>query len=205
MKTTTWTIWLAIFLIASAAGWMIFDGSRALIVGDYVTPSTGEYAGQLGPWANLVTMIGIEPRSVWMKLIFVVQGVSTLTIVVYYLLNKPWARTGLLAAVLLGLWYLPIGTLMNLTAMILLLLSRRKDMPPRSRYEMPDFIQDALQKRGLMDAYMARPPYQRNDYIGWITRARLPATRQKRLKQMLDELKKGDVYMMIEWRKSRTL
>jgi hypothetical protein len=205
MKTTTWTIWLAIFLIASAAGWMIFDGSRALIVGDYVTPSTGEYAGQLGPWANLVMMIGIEPRSVWMKLIFVVQGVSTLTIVVYYLLNKPWARTGLLAAVLLGLWYLPIGTLMNLTAMILLLLSRRKDMPPRSRYEMPDFIQDALQKRGLMDAYMARPPYQRNDYIGWITRARLPATRQKRLKQMLDELKKGDVYMKMEWRKSRTL
>jgi uncharacterized protein YdeI (YjbR/CyaY-like superfamily) len=64
---------------------------------------------------------------------------------------------------------------------------------------MPDFIQDALHKHKLLDAYLARPPYQRNDYIGWITRARLTATRQKRLKQMLDELKKGNVYMKMRW------
>jgi len=63
---------------------------------------------------------------------------------------------------------------------------------------MPDFIQDALQKRGLMEAYLARPSDQRNDYIGWITRARLNPTRQKRLKQMLGELKKGDVYMKMK-------
>ena len=75
-------------------------------------------------------------------------------------------------------------------------------MPPRPRHEMPDFIHEALQKHALMDAYLARPPYQRNDYIGWITRARLNATRQKRLKQMLDELKKGDVYMNMEWKKT---
>ena len=72
-------------------------------------------------------------------------------------------------------------------------------MPPRPRYAMPDFIQAALHKHKLMDAYLARPPYQRNDYIGWITRARLTATRQKRLKQMLDELKKGNVYMKMKW------
>jgi hypothetical protein len=34
---------------------------------------------------------------------------------------------------------------------------------------------------------------------GWITRARLTATRHKRLKQMLDELKKGNVYMKMKW------
>lgn len=33
-------------------------------------------------------------------------------------------------------------------------------MPPRPRYEMPTFLQDALNDRGLMDAYQARPPYQ---------------------------------------------
>jgi hypothetical protein len=134
-----------------------------------------------------------------MKLIFVIQGVVTLIVSVCYVLGKRWARTGLLVAVLFGLWYLPIGTLTNLIALILQLLTRRKAMPPRPRYEMPDFIQDALHKRGLMDAYLARPPYQRNDYIGWITRARLSATRQKRLKQMLDELRKGDVYMKMKW------
>jgi len=31
---------------------------------------------------------------------------------------------------------------------------------------MPDYIRDALNRRGLMDAYLARPSYQQNDYIG---------------------------------------
>src|SRR5574338_1725756 len=101
MKTAKWTTWLSVLLIASIAGWMVFDGARALILGDYVTPQTGEFAGQLGPWANLVQAIGIEPRSVWMKLIFIVQGVGTLTIAVSYILKKPWAWTALLAALLL--------------------------------------------------------------------------------------------------------
>ncbi|NOH01556.1 MAG: YdeI/OmpD-associated family protein [Chloroflexi bacterium] len=52
-------------------------------------------------------------------------------------------------------------------------------MPPRPRHPIPDFIRDVLNARGLMPAYEARPPYQRNDYIGWITRAKLEATRQK--------------------------
>ena len=64
---------------------------------------------------------------------------------------------------------------------------------------MPDYVREALNKRGLMDAYRARPAYQRNDYIGWITRAKQEATKQKRLKQMLDELKKGGVYMKMKW------
>jgi len=205
MKTAKWTTWLSVLLIASTAGWMLFDGTRALIVGDYVTPQTGEFAGQLGPWSNLVQGIGIDPRSVWMKLIFITQGLGTLIVIVNYIRNKPWARTALLVAMLLGLWYLPFGTLINLFALILLLLTRRDTMPPRPRYAMPDFIQDALHKRKLMDSYLARPPYQRNDYIGWVTRARLTATRQKRLKQMLDELKKGNVYMKMKWKKPSTL
>jgi uncharacterized protein YdeI (YjbR/CyaY-like superfamily) len=64
---------------------------------------------------------------------------------------------------------------------------------------MPDFFRDALTSRGLMDAYLARPPYQRNDYIGWINRAKQDATKQKRLNQMLDELEKGGVYMRMKW------
>jgi len=70
---------------------------------------------------------------------------------------------------------------------------------------MPHFIRDALNESKLMGAYRARPPYQQNDYIGWVTRAKLEATRQKRLNQMLDELKKGNVYMKMEWTKSHTL
>jgi uncharacterized protein YdeI (YjbR/CyaY-like superfamily) len=73
-------------------------------------------------------------------------------------------------------------------------------MPTRPRFEMPEFIRIAIDSRGLMDAYNARPPYQRNDYIGWINRARLETTRQKRLNQMLDELEGGKLYMNMKWR-----
>lgn len=73
----------------------------------------------------------------------------------------------------------------------------------RERYPMPDFIREALAEKKLTVAYDARPPYQRNDYIGWITRAKLPATRQKRLDQMLKELAKGDVYMKMAYRSKR--
>ncbi len=70
----------------------------------------------------------------------------------------------------------------------------------RPRYPMPDIVKDALDARRLMDAYRARPPYQQNDYTGWITRAKRPVTVDKRLAQMLDELEVGDVYMKMDWR-----
>lgn len=60
---------------------------------------------------------------------------------------------------------------------------------------MPAFIAKALEDRGLEEAYRRRPPYQQNDYIGWVTRAKRPETRTKRLGQMLDELADGGVYM----------
>lgn len=69
----------------------------------------------------------------------------------------------------------------------------------RPRYPMPDFIATALTERGLMDAYRARPPYQQNDYIGWISRAKRQATLDKRLAQMLDELEAGDRYMKMAY------
>jgi uncharacterized protein YdeI (YjbR/CyaY-like superfamily) len=73
-------------------------------------------------------------------------------------------------------------------------------MSPRPRYPMPEFIREALESRGVMEAYSARPPYQRNDYIGWITRAKRVETQEKRLNQMLEELEKGGVYMKMKWR-----
>lgn len=67
--------------------------------------------------------------------------------------------------------------------------------PKHPRYPMPDFIKQALEERGLMDEYRNRPEYQQNDYIGWINRAKLQETKEKRLHQMLDELEVGGVHM----------
>ncbi len=52
---------------------------------------------------------------------------------------------------------------------------------------MPDYIEKALEDNGVMKDYLERPAYQRNDYLGWIHRAKQKATKQKRLKQMLFE------------------
>lgn len=70
----------------------------------------------------------------------------------------------------------------------------------RAKNPMPAFVKNALNERGLMDAYRERPPYQQNDYLGWIARAKLEATRLKRLNQMLDELQGGKLYMNMAWR-----
>ena len=70
----------------------------------------------------------------------------------------------------------------------------------RPRNPMPDFVRAALLRQGLLDAFERRPPYQRNDYLGWISRAKRPETREKRLAQMLDELAGGDRYMNMAYK-----
>jgi len=75
-------------------------------------------------------------------------------------------------------------------------LSRLK----RPRQPMPGFVSEALQISGLMEAYLHRPPYQQNDYLGWINRTKRQQTKDKRLQQMLDELEAGDCYMGMNWR-----
>jgi uncharacterized protein YdeI (YjbR/CyaY-like superfamily) len=79
-------------------------------------------------------------------------------------------------------------------------MMNKQSRSKRPRYPMPEFVRTALEDRNLMSAYLQRPAYQQNDYIGWITRAKLPATQQKRLEQMLDELFRGDVYMKMAYR-----
>lgn len=64
---------------------------------------------------------------------------------------------------------------------------------------MPDDIRIALTEKGLTAAYEARPDYQKNDYLGWVARAKRSDTRQKRLDQMLDELRRGGLYMKMVW------
>ena len=120
-----WKNWIIVILVTFTAGWMLFDGTRALITGDYVTPGTGEYAGQLGPWSKLVKAIGIEPRSTLMKSIFVTYGLVALVVAICFALGLSWSRGTMIIVCILGLWFLPIGTLTNIVALILLLIGRR--------------------------------------------------------------------------------
>lgn len=71
-------------------------------------------------------------------------------------------------------------------------------MVRRARIVMPNDVRDRLVESGLITDYERRPSYQQNDYLGWIARAKRPETRHKRIRQMLDELRVGGVYMKME-------
>ena len=80
-----------------------------------------------------------------------------------------------------------------------LMTATKKSTLKRAKNPMPVFVREALTAHGLMAAYEGRPPYQQNDYLGWISRAKLETTRQKRLDQMLAELRGGKKYMNMAW------
>jgi len=68
---------------------------------------------------------------------------------------------------------------------------------------MPKDVEEGLNRENLTDAYRKRPPYRQNDYIGWILKAKKPETREKRIAQMLEELRSGAKYMGLEYRPKR--
>jgi len=118
----TTTGWIAVALAVFVAGWFVFDGSRALVTGDYVTPKSGPRAGQLGGWAHAVTAVGIEPRSTLMKTIFVTYGLAWLAVAVCFVLGVRGARVAMIVAAAGSLWYMPVGTVLGLAQLALLLL-----------------------------------------------------------------------------------
>lgn len=117
-----WLGWVVVLLALVEAGWLAFDGSRALVMGDYVTPASGEYAGQLGPWAQVVSAVGIEPRSTLMKSIHLGLGAAWLPVIGAFILRRSWAWWGMLLCAAATLWYLPFGTLLSVVQIVLLLL-----------------------------------------------------------------------------------
>jgi hypothetical protein len=63
---------------------------------------------------------------------------------------------------------------------------------------LPAFVREALESRGLMEAFRARSGAQQDHYVRRIVRASRGVTIQKRLDQLLEEVE-GDVYMGRPW------
>jgi hypothetical protein len=122
--------WLVVALAVLQGGWLAFDGARALLVGDYVTPRSGPYAGQLGPWSKLVATVGLEPRSTVVKSVHVGLGLAWLALAAAFAGGLPGARAGLIACAVLTLWYLPFGTILSVIEIALLLLGDRHLIRP---------------------------------------------------------------------------
>ena len=113
--------WGAVALCGLQGAYMLLDGARALVAGSYITPASGEHAGELGPWARIVAAVGVPPESTGMKVAFVVLGALWLVLGVGLAAGWPWAlASGLLLAVA-TLWYLVPGTFISLLVLGLLL------------------------------------------------------------------------------------
>ncbi len=108
---------------------MLYDGLHAFVTGNYTTPRSGEYAGQLGPWAGLVASVGLPPTGLVMKSLHVGLGASWL-VSAYVLMRSSGVRTGpLLLTAVLSLWYLPFGTLAGVLVLALVGISAWKSKP----------------------------------------------------------------------------
>lgn len=91
---------------------MAFDGTRALLLGDYVTPSDGPYAGELGPWADVLRAVGVEPRSPAVQASLAMYGATHVLAALALAAGRPGAMTWGRVLAALGLWSLPVGTIL---------------------------------------------------------------------------------------------
>jgi len=125
----SWAGRVVVVLALIEGGWLAFDGGRALVAGDYVTPSSGPNAGRLGAWSQIVSAVGIEPRSALMKSVHLGLGLAWLAVSVCFALRLPWAWSGMFVCAVLGLWYLPLGTILSIIQMALLLTPALRHPP----------------------------------------------------------------------------
>ncbi|HEX8201662.1 MAG TPA: hypothetical protein VF590_14355, partial [Isosphaeraceae bacterium] len=107
---------------AILGGWLVFDGARALVLGDYVTPRAGASAGKLGPWAGLVAALGLDPRSSLIKGVHVGLGSAWLVAIACVAGRQSWAGRAVGACAVASLWYLPVGTAIGVVELVLLSL-----------------------------------------------------------------------------------
>ncbi len=121
-----WKSWSVLAGGVILGGWLAFDGVRALVVGDYVTPRSGTYAGQLGPWSRVAAAVGVNPRGTPMKCVHVMLGLSWLAACGALLAGAGRAPSALLACSVASLWYLPFGTVIGVVELALLWLMRGK-------------------------------------------------------------------------------
>ena len=92
-------------LVVVVAGYMIFDGVRELSGAGYIAPG-----GELGPWAGLLKRLGIDPHTPGVAMVFVGYRHRAAGRVRLLPHGSFAGGIALIVVAVLGLWYLPFGT-----------------------------------------------------------------------------------------------
>ena len=101
--------WVIVVMALSQAAWMVFDGSWALLYGDYVISASESPGTKAAPWARVLGRAGIAPHSVMIKAGFVAYGLAWLVVLTAFAGGTDWAWTVMLWLALGSLWYLNVG------------------------------------------------------------------------------------------------
>lgn len=108
--------------------WLAFDGTRALVAGDYTTAKSGPHAGQLGPWSRVISALGLDPRSTPVKALHIVLGVVWMAALLAFIITPSLGWWALAISSICSIWYLPMGTLLSAIELCLLLLPQIRNL-----------------------------------------------------------------------------
>ncbi len=115
------TIWLYLALTWVLGWWLLYDGLRQRLWGDYT-----RIDGRLGPWADLVRAVGEDPQH--MAFVFIALGGALLGASFGVIMGRRWGYVTALVLSALALLYIGFGTPIALICLLLLVL------PPSRRY-----------------------------------------------------------------------
>jgi hypothetical protein len=109
---------IALLGISALQGsYMLFDGTHHLLTGSY-------FGSRLGPWADLVAILGIAPGT--LAPVFVAFGAAWLIGALALLLGLRWSRLLLTLLSVVSLAYLVFGTLLSVASLAILLLRSKQ-------------------------------------------------------------------------------
>jgi len=124
MRKPSLTIFAISTLSITLGSWLIFDGTRKLVTGNY----TGEHTIGLGPWATIVSAIGVRPADMAFPFLFL--GVLWIVNGVIVLLGSSTRYERAIAISIVTLFYALPGTLVGLVTILLSSRERRLARPP---------------------------------------------------------------------------
>jgi hypothetical protein len=114
--TKSRAIWISL-IGAIQGGYMLFDGIHKATTGTY-------FGGRVGPWAYVVSSIGISPDS--MAPVFIIVGALWVASAIGLLLGFGWARALVAALAIITLAYPLFGTLLAIIVLVLLFTGRSR-------------------------------------------------------------------------------
>ena len=130
---STWAISILSFILGV---WLVFDGTRKLVTGYY----TGEQTLGLGPWATIVTVVGVRPSDMTFPFLFV--GVLWIVNGFIVLLGSSARYERTIAISVVTMFYAVPGTIVGIITITLSLRARRLAGPskkqPASSLLMPE-------------------------------------------------------------------